>query len=62
MKVLVADKIASEAVKRLSVVAGIEVDNAPGLSPADLKAIRDKARAGDAFTDAYLPPAAERMF
>lgn len=25
-------------------------------------AFRDKARAGDAFTDAYLPPAAERMF
>lgn len=23
---------------------------------------RDKARAGDAFTDAYLPPASERMF
>ncbi|MCR4522871.1 MULTISPECIES: ABC transporter substrate-binding protein [Bosea] len=25
-------------------------------------AFRDKARAGDAFTDAYLPPASERMF
>ena len=25
-------------------------------------AFRDKARAGDAFTDAYLPPAGERMF
>ncbi len=25
-------------------------------------AFRDKARAGDTFTDAYLPPAAERMF
>lgn len=25
-------------------------------------AFRDKARAGDAFTDVYLPPASERMF
>nr|WP_052232546.1 ABC transporter substrate-binding protein [Methylobacterium sp. ZNC0032] len=29
---------------------------------AQASAFRDKGRAGDAFTDAYLPPASERMF
>ena len=38
MKVLISDKLAAEAAERLAATEGIEVDNAPGLSPDELQA------------------------
>ena len=38
MKVLISDRLAPEAVAKLAAIEGIEVDNAPGLEVAELKA------------------------
>lgn len=64
MKVLVADRIANEAIERLAATEGIEVDNSPGLAPEELKArIADAAgiviRSGTQLTADVIAAAPE---
>ncbi|MFW6163968.1 MAG: phosphoglycerate dehydrogenase [Planctomycetota bacterium] len=63
MKVLISDKVASEAVEKLAATEGIEVENAPGLEPDRLKARLAEAdgiivRSGTKLTAGVLEAAA----